>query len=60
MFRKLIGALLVLVMVGSVVSPAMATSIEQKACPSCSEAITGKSKIAVIDVIDIENLEVAT
>lgn len=58
MFRKLVGVLLVLVMLSSVVSPALAASIEQKACPSCSKVITGKSKIAVVEVNGIEKNEI--
>ncbi len=54
--RLLVGVLLVLVMLGSVVSPALAVNVEQKtpACPSCSEAVTGKSKIVVIEAKGLE------
>ena len=56
MFKKLASVFLVLVVLSSVVSPALAASIEQKACPSCSKA--GNSKIAVVDVIGIEKNEI--
>ncbi len=54
--RLLVGVLLVLLMLGSVVSPTLAVNVEQKtpACPSCSEAVTGKSKIVVIEAKGIE------
>ena len=58
MFKKLASVFLVLVVLSSVVSPALAASIEQKACPSYSKVITEKSKIAVVDVIGIEKNEI--
>ena len=47
--RSLIGMLLVLVMFGGLISPALAVDAKQNACPSPSEVITGKSKVKVIE-----------
>jgi len=56
--RSLISVLLILVMLGSVISPALAVDAEQKACPSCSKVITGKSKVTVIELNGIEKDEI--
>jgi len=59
MSRKLICVLLVLVMLVSVVSPALATSTEQNlTCPSCSKLTTGNSKVAVVEINGIEKNEI--
>jgi len=53
---KLVGVLLVLVMLGSVVSSALAVSTEQKSpmCLSCSKVTTGKPKVMVVEINSIE------
>ncbi len=58
--RWLVGVLLVLVMLGSVVSPALALSTGggMATCPSCLKVTTGKSKVAVIEVTGIEKNEI--
>jgi hypothetical protein len=58
--RLLIGALLILVTLGSIVSPALAVSIEQKSsvCLSCSKVTTGKSKVTVVEINGIEKNEI--
>lgn len=58
--RRVLALLLVLVMLGSVVSPALAVNVEQKtpACPSCSKLTTGNSKVAVVEINGIERNEI--
>jgi biopolymer transport protein ExbD len=58
--KLIIGVLLVLVMLGSVVSPVLAASTEQKVptCSSCSKATVNKQKITVIEVTGIEKNEI--
>jgi len=59
-WKRILSVLLVMTMLGSVVSPALAASTEQKvpACPSCSKVTTGKSKVTVVEINGIEKNEI--
>lgn len=56
MLRKVVGVLLVLIMLGSVITPAMATNInENEACKTCNTCKYGKN--AKVSIIELEGLE---
>ncbi len=57
---SVVSLLLVLVMLGSVVSPALATNVGQKvpACPSRSKLTVKKPKVVVVEINGIEKNEI--